>query len=43
MSESEKVKSKKENLFGNEDNDYLEDDYYFQINDKNTFSVGDSV
>ena len=43
MAESNKKKSKKvENLFGDEEEDYLEEDNYFKIDEKNTFSIGDA-
>ena len=43
MAESNKKKSKKvENLFGDEEEDYLEEDNYFKIDGKNTFSIGDA-
>ena len=39
----EKNKPKKvEILFGDEEDEYLEEDNYFKIDAKNTFSIGDS-
>ena len=43
MTESSKLKTKKvEILFGDEEEEYLEEDNYFKIDGKNTFSIGDS-
>ena len=39
---SDNIESKKKDLFNLDEEEYLEDDNYFKIDEKNTFSIGDS-
>jgi hypothetical protein len=39
---SDNIESKKTDLFNLDEDEYLEDDNYFKIDEKNTFSIGDS-